>query len=977
MYIRLGSFAVCRVIDVAAAAAIPHVHKFCCSLRLDGSHQPLHANSTVFSLLAMLRESNSKAAGRNRNILCNFKRLIHRYLSKKRSPGKHYTIALLLLLASLMFFLGNVKLATHLDLRTPSKYTTELRIANGNYPVLDDSKTARFANWPVTSMRPANQYISAPTSLLSWNTHPREDPILTVITITRNPRPEFWDTVKFVQTQSLKLIRWIIVNDHTDLEESYQMLMKVPSLDTRFYLFNNTRSPGFSSGRNEGLQHLINAPTTYFAFLDDDDMFELTAYEKCSWMLESCKNASICGTYVVGFGEMNYTWIQGLHNGVKVVARNPLTGSEIMRTDILSSGCRFDESLKTGMEDWEFYLCVAESGRWGTTIPEFLYWYRQNAIEFREKRWGSLFGTREETAARIQSRYQRLEDSFPAVSVPPTRPFEKLNFTLPFRNILGSRKNILFIAPWMAIGGGDTANLAIVKELSQRGYRVSIVCTLLNLHSDSMASRPLFMQYTHDVFSLPGMIRLADAPRFLSYLIESRGVELVLLSNSQLGYGLLPWLTSKYPDLRFVDYVHNEEPEWKNGGYASFSTVHQASLDYTFTSSDTARQFMIKNGRMESSIEVGYLGIDLESMQPLSEEDKTNLRQSLGIPLQSTVVIFLARMVPHKQPRVVLEAFKNAIKTIQKSEGGMLPDKNRYSLLFIGEGQMLQEIQRLAAPYKAQVRTLGRLEHEDTLKYLAASDIFCLPSTSEGVSFALAEAMAFGLAPLTSNVGGFPELLGNDGEYGVMLNVTGDIDTDGKVFTGSLTKLLLQRKWRSEIAAKAAKRVRLMFNAKDRIPALVNRILATKRRRTYNPRGEMTLSGLHYAQNSIIREMSVFSDFAEIHKSLQGKRRGVFGTKYRAVCGEYDAIVTRLIDILEKPKSCKEDRKLDVAKFRRNALEQCGRWCIMNLDDNELREGWHVRESCGGIDPFDDPNHKCVKWYKSLKASLAGRANVS
>lgn len=718
-----------------------------------------------------------------------------------------------------------------------------------------------------------------------------------------------------------------------------------------------------------GLSYLLDNPTPYFAFLDDDDMFELTAYEKCAWMLESNKNVSMCGSYVVGFGDKNYTWTHGFHSGVRVVIDNPLTGSEVARFSILeATGCEFDEDLKTGMEDWDFYLCVASKGLWGATIPEYLFWYRQNPTALRQQRWGSLFEGEEKTAERIRKRYSSLEHNFPKVHVPPTEEFEQMNLTLPFANKLRLRKSVLFIIPWMSIGGGDTANLRLIEEMSRKGYRITIVCTMLNLHDNSMASKPLFMQYTHDIFTIPAMVRLADAPRFFSYLVESRGVGRIILCNSQLGYGILPWLSSKYKDIVFIDYVHNEEPDWKNGGYAAFSTVHQHSLDATFTSSRSTRQFMIEHGRQPDNLHVGYLGIDLSHLHPLQDEEKAATRTNLGIPLEATVVIYLARMVEHKQPRVALESFLKVMKNIASEDGkGISSLSRKYRLVMIGDGPMLREVTRLAKEHSELVMIFGSLEHSDALKYLSVSDVFCLPSTSEGVSFALAESMAFGVTALTSNVGGFSDLLYESGSYGVMVNATGNIVTDNDAFAKELKTLLGHAKLRDEMGTRAAQRVRAFFNADQRIPDLVKRMLSAKRTRAVVHTAEDELSTLHYTQSTVIRDVGVFSDYGEIHRSMQGKERNAFGTKYRAVCGEYNEVLSRLIDILEEPSGCDPDMELDVEKFQNAALEQCGRWCVMNYDDPKRQSGWQVKESCQGVDLFSGANHKCSKWFHSIQ----------
>ena len=37
----------------------------------------------------------------------------------------------------------------------------------------------------------------------------------------------------------------------------------------------------------------------------------------------------------------------------------------------------FDESIRFGHEDWDFWLAMAKAGHWGYTIREFLQWYRK------------------------------------------------------------------------------------------------------------------------------------------------------------------------------------------------------------------------------------------------------------------------------------------------------------------------------------------------------------------------------------------------------------------------------------------------------------------------------------------------------------------------------------------------------------------------------------------------------------------------
>jgi glycosyltransferase involved in cell wall biosynthesis len=59
----------------------------------------------------------------------------------------------------------------------------------------------------------------------------------------------------------------------------------------------------------------------------------------------------------------------------------------------------------------------------------------------------------------------------------------------------------------------------------------------------------------------------------------------------------------------------------------------------------------------------------------------------------------------------------------------------------------------------AHIRFLGNLSHRDVLSLMAVSDIFVLPSWSEGFPMVVLEAMAVGLPVVSTNVGALPEII--------------------------------------------------------------------------------------------------------------------------------------------------------------------------------------------------------------------------
>ena len=87
--------------------------------------------------------------------------------------------------------------------------------------------------------------------------------------------------------------------------------------------------------------------------------------------------------------------------------------------------------------------------------------------------------------------------------------------------------------------------------------------------------------------------------------------------------------------------------------------------------------------------------------------------------------------------------------------------------LIIGDGPDKDMLESLTHQLQMgnYVTFKGQIQNEQIPDYLAASDVFVLPSLSEGFPNVLLEAMASGLPIVATNVGGIPEFV-KDGENG-------------------------------------------------------------------------------------------------------------------------------------------------------------------------------------------------------------------
>lgn len=119
----------------------------------------------------------------------------------------------------------------------------------------------------------------------------------------------------------------------------------------------------------------------------------------------------------------------------------------------------------------------------------------------------------------------------------------------------------------------------------------------------------------------------------------------------------------------------------------------------------------------------------------------------------------------------------------------------KLKLSIAGIGFELENVQTYIRNNKiTEVNILGFVDGVEKQKLYLESDIFILPSYSEGMPLAILEAMAFGLPVISSNVGGLNDIL-SDGKTGYKTD-----RIDSTEFVRLFEKLFLQSENLSDIA---------------------------------------------------------------------------------------------------------------------------------------------------------------------------------
>lgn len=145
-------------------------------------------------------------------------------------------------------------------------------------------------------------------------------------------------------------------------------------------------------------------------------------------------------------------------------------------------------------------------------------------------------------------------------------------------------------------------------------------------------------------------------------------------------------------------------------------------------------------------------GVDTARFSPPAPGKKTLIRRQLGLPPQTAVVVFTGRLAAEKRVDQLLAIWPQVRQAHIDAR-----------LLILGAGEEEAALRRQAG---RGVHFAGRVA--DVAPYLRAADLFVLPSATEGLSNALLEAMATGVAVAATAVGGAPDLIDDGGNGWLM-----------------------------------------------------------------------------------------------------------------------------------------------------------------------------------------------------------------
>ncbi len=205
-------------------------------------------------------------------------------------------------------------------------------------------------------------------------------------------------------------------------------------------------------------------------------------------------------------------------------------------------------------------------------------------------------------------------------------------------------------------------------------------------------------------------------------------------------------------------------------------------------------------------------GVDTAVYAPLPEPERRALRAELGLAASDLVIAAACRLAPHKRVDRLIRLFADLAHDVPEAR-----------LWIMGAGRERPTLEALAArlPSGARIRFWGGIPPDAVRRNLQAADVFALLSRWEGLSNALLEAMACGLAIVATDVSGARDAL-TDGETGLLVPAESD-----QAARHALRRLAVDERLRRRLGGAAAATARARFDLNgtvERLLALYTRV---------------------------------------------------------------------------------------------------------------------------------------------------------
>jgi glycosyltransferase involved in cell wall biosynthesis len=297
---------------------------------------------------------------------------------------------------------------------------------------------------------------------------------------------------------------------------------------------------------------------------------------------------------------------------------------------------------------------------------------------------------------------------------------------------------VLYLAPWVDVGGSDKGTVDWFRFLDRDRFRPSLITT------QPSANRRLreIVPYADEVWDLPEMMEGDGFARFIVTFIRARRIKLVHIMNSRLAFELLPEIANLPDRPAVVVQLHVEEADLS--GYVRYVTTRYGTLVDAFSVSSQALSDRLGEYEVpRAKRRLIRTGVDAER-----EFSPAHVKPEDGLERDCFHVLYPARLTAQKDPLLMVEA------AAKLRQGGL-----DFQIHALGDGELMPAVRERVNALDLNENVILHGDRTDVAGWYAACDAVLLTSQFEGLPYVAYEAMAMATPLVGPMLPGLSELV--------------------------------------------------------------------------------------------------------------------------------------------------------------------------------------------------------------------------
>jgi glycosyltransferase involved in cell wall biosynthesis len=360
---------------------------------------------------------------------------------------------------------------------------------------------------------------------------------------------------------------------------------------------------------------------------------------------------------------------------------------------------------------------------------------------------------------------------------------------------------IAFVCFSASLGGLELTTFRLARDLKTRKAHPLLVVPRGTPLADLAVKNGL------DVEILNPTVRYGDvfAALRLARVLSSRRIDIVVLMQSKdINVAAIAAVAS--PRAKLVYYQQMQSGVNKRD---FLHTWMYSKLSRWITLTNRMKREVLAHTRVpEEMISVVSLGRDMNLFDPKSYNQRA-MRERYGLPLERPIVATLGRLDPQKGQEEFLRSLPLVLKDRKDAYFVIAGDETR------GEEGYKKRLLDLSSQLGVSDNVGFFPFTEEVPEFMAAIDLFVLPSYSETYGLVLIEAMAMGKPVVATDAGGVPEIV-EDGRDGLLVP-----PRDEKALADAIVRILKDPSLQSSFSNQARKDALERFDAARCVDQLV------------------------------------------------------------------------------------------------------------------------------------------------------------